>query len=168
MAKVIIVGLDDPYGKTPLQPDIPGSSGAKLWKMSGLPMVQYAKSFDRRNLFGLDDEQDNLTARKNARAILQSIDTRWFNTYVICLGRFVANMFGLFDATPLVFKKVQKNTRAVYLPHTSGLNRWYNDADNVKAATDFMRQLAAVASGEIDDLPEFEDDVTRLSRILRS
>lgn len=154
MAKAIIVGLDDPYGKTPLQPDIPGSSGARLWKMSGLAMTQYINAFDLRNLFEKDEPRDIVSAKAKARRILGSIDTRYVNTYIVCLGRDVANAFGLFDVRPLIFSKIWKNTRAAYLPHTSGLNRWYNDADNAEAANVFMRQLAAVTSGEIEDLPD--------------
>ncbi|MDJ0952449.1 MAG: hypothetical protein QNJ81_02095 [Acidimicrobiia bacterium] len=155
MAKVMIVGIDDPYGKTPLQPDIHNSSGQKLWLMSGLTKVRYVQSFDRRNLFEMTDPRDAVTARGKARRILAGIDTRYINTYIICLGREVANAFGLpSTARPLQFSKVQKNTRAAYMPHTSGLNRWYNKRENVAKAIEFMRQLAAVASGEIEDLPD--------------
>ena len=155
MAKVIIVGYDDPYDQTPLQPDIPGSSGARLWRMTGLPMIQYAKSFKRYNIFGKDDRRDVFTGMGNARRILGEIDTRYVNTYVICLGRQVAQAFKLPpDVRPFIFSKIWKNTRAAYMPHTSGLNRWYNDVDNLEAATVFMRQLGAVASGEIEDLAD--------------
>lgn len=155
MAKVIVVGINDPYHKTPLHPNIPSSSGQRLWMMTGLSMPVYLQSFERYNLFSLDESQSITLARFRASDILSAIADREYRTYIVCLGRVVAEGFGVsIDVAPLVFVKVQNNVAAAYMPHTSGLNRWYNSRDNADAANKFMRQLGAVASGEIDDLPE--------------
>jgi len=151
MAKFVVVGIDDPYGKTPLQPDILNSSGQKLWGMTGLTMVRYAQLFERYNLFDVDESHNMKAARFKAMNILVGINTRYVNTYVICLGRAVAGAFGLYDATPLQFKEIKNKVMAAYVPHTSGVNRWYNDPSNVRAATEFMQSVGAVAVGELDE-----------------
>jgi len=154
MARVIIVGEDDPYGKTPLQPDIIGSSGQRLWKMSGLSMTQYVTHFERRNLFKTGESKSINLGRNRARVILGTTRNSDIVTYVICLGRVVAGCFDLsYDDNPLFFVKIKKNVVAAYLPHTSGLNRWYNSTDNAESATDFMQTMGLVASGRLEEYP---------------
>lgn len=153
MSKVVIVGIDDPYGKTPLQPDILNSSGQKVWNMTGLTMTQYVRFISRYNLYKVDEEHNWALGRYRAEAIVGATHSYYVKTYVACLGREVADAFGLIHAKPLYFKSIRKNTSAAYLPHTSGLNRWYNRESNRLQATEFMRQLGLVAIGEIDELP---------------
>lgn len=156
MARVVLVGLDDPYGKTPLQPDIPGSSGQKLWRMSGLAPVPYVRAFRRVNLFKTGEKHTLTTGRRRAFVMVNRARQEGFNTYFVCLGRVVGSCFYLRDnEIPLKFRELKNNVSAAYLPHPSGLNRWYNSADNAEAANKFMRKLAAVASGETEDY--FED-----------
>ena len=151
MAKFTIVGIDDPYNKTPLQPDIINSSGQRVWAMTGMPMRQYCQFFTRRNLFRPDEPHDITTAMIKAKVILNSLDTRFTGNFIICLGQIVAKGFGISRPTPLKFISIRQNIWAAYLTHTSGLNRWYNSADNVNAAKQFMKTVAAAASGKIDD-----------------
>lgn len=150
MAKFMIVGIDDPYGKTPLQPDILNSSGQKVWNMTGLTMIQYVRAFERKNLYEIDERRTGLGGQLKANRILLAVDTRYTPTYIICLGKMVAEAFGIMRAKPLTFVKLQRdNIWGAYLPHTSGLNRWYNKHENVRAATEFMQSVAAAATGEI-------------------
>lgn len=162
MAKFLIVGIDDPYGKTPLQPDIINSSGNKLWGMTGLTMGLYNQLFDRYNLYEVNEEHGPALGRVRAMKILNNIDKRYVNTYVICLGREVASAFGMYRAEPLKFRNIKLNTMGALVPHTSGVNRWYNEVANVRAATEFMQTVASVAAGEIDEYlinPELYDKI---------
>lgn len=162
MAKFIVVGIDDPYGETPLQPDITSSSGQKLWSMTGLPMVRYCQLFERHNLFEIDEPHNIDVARLKARRILYGVDTRYVNTYIICMGRIVADAFSLYGIAPLHFRRIQRKTMAAYLPHTSGVNRWYNSPNNYAVATGFLRSVASVAVGEMDEHlinPDWDKDL---------
>jgi hypothetical protein len=149
MARFIIIGIDDPYGKTPLQPDIVNSSGNKLWGMTGLTMGRYVQCFELMNLFTDETSKTYLMAKTKADSILNTVDNVHVRTFIVCLGREVADSFRLYGVEPLKFFKRKKNTWLAYMPHTSGLNRWYNKADNVRAANNFMRHMGAIASGEI-------------------
>jgi hypothetical protein len=148
MAEFVIVGINDPYDQTPLQPDIINSSGQKLWAMTGLSMPIYVKNFKRYNLFRKDEKPEITIGHNRAGYILNNANVI-AGTFVLCLGQIVARSFGVSIMRPLTFIELKKNVWGAYVPHTSGLNRWYNLAKNREAATNFMRVVGAAASGEI-------------------
>lgn len=150
MAEFILIGVDDPYQKTPLQPDIIGSSGNKLWAMTGMTMPHYVNRFERINLWEVGEQRDWRIGRARARGILEGAN-KIAGTFIICLGRDVAEAFGIHNRRKMKFIELKQNVWVAHLPHTSGLNRWYNSAENKEAATEFMRQVAAAASGEMTD-----------------
>jgi hypothetical protein len=150
VAEFVIVGIDDPYGKTPLQPDILGSSGHKLWSMTGLSMPQYVKVFQRVNLYEHGEDQNPFVGRRRAKAMIMGAN-KSAGTFFVCLGSKVADAFGIKNKPKMKFFELKTNVWAAHLPHTSGLNRWYNSADNKAAATNFMRQVAAGAAGRLEN-----------------
>jgi len=144
--------MNDSHGKIPLQPDI--SLGNKIWGMTGITMIQYARVFNRKNLFGINESRSKDNAKLNAYRILKNVNSIDTDTFIICLGKEVATAFGLYTAMPLKFKKIQTKTWAAYLPYESEFNRRSSLSERRLAATEFMQSVGAAAIGEIseDDL----------------
>lgn len=147
MARFIIVGVNDPYNQTPLQPDIIGSSGHKLWSMTGLSMPNYVRYFERVNLWSMSDNKNEFVGRERAKGIVSTVSGS-VDAFIICLGKDVARAFGIEGKPKMKFFGLKNNVWVAHLPHPSGLNRWYNSDENRAAATYFMQQVAAAASGE--------------------
>jgi len=133
---------------TPLNPKIPNTSGERLWKMTGLDIDEYMDLFTLRNLFELGDTFPN--PRAKAFELLERLDTDE-PVSILALGQVVSNAFGLKGVKPFVWmdmnvrlapKSKFYDISIVVLPHTSGLNRWYNDQDNLAMATEFMKATA--------------------------
>lgn len=76
------------------------------------------------------------------------------NEPLILLGRRVQAAFGLRDAEWLEWYAVPEHKHPmIAFPHPSPSNRWYNDPDNERLATELIR---AIAAGE---LPRYERGV---------
>lgn len=59
---------------------------------------------------------------------------------IILLGREVAKAFGLDDMAEV--STVDRGRATIYLiPHPSGLNRWYNDADNRSRVARVLKRI---------------------------
>jgi hypothetical protein len=63
---------------------------------------------------------------------------------VLFVGAGVARAFGF--AGPVLRWQRFRGTMAAAMPHPSGINRWWNDAANVRRAARFMSRLAAIAA----------------------
>lgn len=61
--------------------------------------------------------------------------------FVLLAGRKVAAAFGVGRMPYLEWFRLRGGMAAV-LPHPSGINRWWNDADNVARAREFLRGCA--------------------------
>ena len=147
MTKYLLVGVDNPYSdrrSDALHPKFPGSTGERLWRMTGLTEAQYVRVFVRDNLFMSHEKSRSVERRRQAaRAVIHRLNGRYAipDIWVVALGKTVAAAFGMSDTqAPLVWAG-----RTVLVPHPSGLNRWYNDPSNVTRATEFMRRVARSA-----------------------
>jgi hypothetical protein len=128
MRRTLILGLDNPHSSDPraaLLPRPKGSTGHRLFVLSGLPWSVYREAFERRNV------RDGTTA-----AFLS-------NRTVIVLGREAWRILGLSRVD--FFKShwsSEINATFVLVPHPSGLNRFYNRADNRRRIEALLRREA--------------------------
>jgi hypothetical protein len=87
-------------------------------------------------------EPDNWSRESAARAA-----TSWVETHeedlVLMLGAKVCRAFGVMKPSWLEVYDLDyaRTMQGVAVPHPSGLNRWYNDADNVRAAKYILRAM---------------------------
>jgi len=129
--------------ETPLE----GRVGRRLAELAGLSYAAYLEHFDRVNLLHVRQdtkekgfEFDLAAAREEAKRLRQSGVLR--DRPVVLLGHRVADAFGV-RLTMKYFHGCPSGQGGMLwlMPHPSGLNRWYNDPDNVKEASGFLRGL---------------------------
>jgi len=134
---------EDPYAIVPLG----GRVGRRLAACAGLPFCEFLERFDRINLLEVRQdtkekgfEFDLPAARIKAAALWDEWHAGPPRT-VIFLGRRVARSFGFGSMT--LFSPVTLGTQiAMYqMPHPSGVNRWWNDAENCTLACAFMHKI---------------------------
>src|SRR5262245_53354363 len=132
----IVVGESNPYSDDPrdaLSPAFPGSSGYRLWLMTGLSPETYASLLDRRNL--CRRLWDDPTAVATAKSLRQSL-TR--GDRVVLLGHKVRRAMGV----PNVRSMVEDGVRFYCVPHPSGLCRAYNRAQTRRRVGALLVRLA--------------------------
>lgn len=119
-----------------------GRVGRRLAGLMGLTMEEYMGRVDRLNLLpawtgrdGKGDAWDAERARENAEAILPSIRGR----RAVLLGRNVAAAFGLKRVEWMTWTDLG-GVEAAAIPHPSGIVLWWNDAENRRRASEFLRE----------------------------
>jgi len=143
--RTIFIGQAPSRYSDPRRPLIGGRSGTKLQELCGFSLRQYFEAFERRNLLpewpgpGRDkgDAFPAGLAHEAAKAMLAGLRAR----RAVLLGRGVAEAFGL-CAPPLEWTRLPCPGgwyEAAYLPHPSGLNHWWNVAENAAAAARFLQ-----------------------------
>jgi len=144
MKKPLIIGqAPGPHGSVaPLS----GRCGERLAGLCGLDMLAFGLAFERVNLIdafpGKDGKGDAFpieVARERAVSLL--LNGRLFNRKVVMLGAGVARAFGIRSFTFLEWAQNEALALAI-APHPSGVSRWWNVPENVKAAEQFWRSLA--------------------------
>jgi hypothetical protein len=105
-------------------------------QLLGMTIEEYDETFDRRNLVahfhgksGKGDRFDRATAERGACMILEEESGRRF----VAFGRSVAKLLGHSG------KFLETERDLFCLPHTSGVNRWWNDPENKKMAVEKLR-----------------------------
>lgn len=142
---MIIIGEGLPkniFGCSPLDPNIPGSAGARLFNMTGLCRMTYLEQFERFNLFLQAPEKwSHVEAKRVAKIILETrCEQLLKGEVVILLGRKVGAAFELMSADFFVPQKLLNSTFYV-IPHPSGANRWYNDSSNKQIVDKFWSDI---------------------------
>lgn len=139
-------------------PKVPlsGRCGARLAALCGLTLDEFLDRFHRVNLIerfpGKQAKGDAFPideARRGAIRLLTEgwLDHRW---RVVLLGGNVVRTFGLAAdlEKPLAFYTLGfAHGGAAYCPHPSGVNRWWNDPANERAARKFWRALCTGSRG---------------------
>lgn len=123
-------------------PDEPlsGRSGRRLAALCELSIDEFCATFERRNLI-VRGPFKPLQARIAAQEMLPVVRGRM----VILLGPAVTRAFGLV-ISPLGWAcPVEWGSIVGMCPHPSGLNRWWNDPENVDHAHVFWMLLARAA-----------------------
>lgn len=120
-----------------------GTSSSRVALLLGVDPGSLLDFIAWRNLFtepqegsGKGDAFPMERARERASKFRMRTDT------VVFLGRRVAAAFGV-KSKYFEWTKV-RGKRAAVFPHPSGINRWWNDADNVDEARRFIRGICHV------------------------
>lgn len=120
------VGESNPYGGASvmdLWPSPRGSSGDRLCALLRLPVAEYLRRFDRRNLLALQvgERWDSRAARVAAELV--GADPR---RRLILLGSRVCAAFGA-AFEPCAVAWLASGSSALMLPHPSGRSRLWSD-----------------------------------------
>lgn len=139
--RVLIVGQAPAKGNNGA-PALSGRSGARLRKLlSCADDVEFRAQFDVFNILpkwpgkaGKGDRFPMATAKAIAKRV------RFRAERVLVLGK-AAEAFGVdvwFQWSP-----AEPTTRICAVPHPSGVNRWWNEPNNMALASDFFVQMRA-------------------------
>lgn len=124
----------------PLGPDgVSGRRLARIADMAAFELRNLLRAFPGRAAKG--DAFPKAEGQLAAAALIARLRGR----RVIFLGRNVAEAFGFAWKEPMVWHQHVGFT-AARLPHPSGVNLWWNDAKNVRAAAAFLRAEAERSS----------------------
>ena len=164
-SKVLLLG-ESPAAGTEHDPEswlAPGSSPSadRLLKFTGYDEETYLDTFDRDNLLHHLPKRSGkgrsfpLSSAK--RQVERMFVERWGLTHrVVMLGRRVATAFDWslegkwYSKVPhceleyLKWYRIAHRYRIIWsavVPHPSGVNRWWNDANNRRRARKFFREL---------------------------
>lgn len=111
-----------------------------LCEAAGIERHEYLERCERRNLlshFPGKDGKGDAFPLGDARIAAESMNIR--GRTVVLFGRNVAKAFG--SALPFLGFAEHREAAMYLFPHPSGLNRWWNDAGNVRAAGILFRRL---------------------------
>ena len=142
--KITLIGQAPSRMSNPKSPLSGEPLASKLATMVGVDKKIYLRKFKRKNILdawpGKNGKGDRFPAQK-ARSAANSMLRDLRCSSVIFIGVATARAFN-FDAPPLRWREFNGGRTAV-LPHPSGINRWYNDVNNKRKASKFMRAACA-------------------------
>jgi uracil-DNA glycosylase len=126
----------------------PGA-GSRLAKLCGLSIEEFLARHETVNVFktwrgsrGKGDAFNRRTARIKANRIKRT--SQYINAQrIIFVGAEVARAF--LSSMPEPCTRFGAFGSLGYVPHTSGVNHWYNSAVNRKKAQAFLRDMTEVA-----------------------
>ena len=155
--KIVLVGqAPSSKGLAPLETLTPGSSSGRLLQMMGITADEYRDSFIRLNLIdhypgrlasGRGDKFPLKEAKKGAVRILSQFA---FPHKILCVGHRVGECFipksriKYYEWILCVSNYPPAVRDVAVIPHTSGLNRYWNDPDCVRLAENFLRKKVLV------------------------
>lgn len=139
MSDLILMIGENPGLSGDPEATLEGSVGKRLATYAGLDWRDYLDRTERRNLFPVYVDP---WPRDEARDRAQRAFPYLIGRRTILLGQRVADAFE-FHWPLLNWVEVGGVTVAI-VPHPSGLNRWWNDADNRSQARRFLRQSFGV------------------------
>jgi hypothetical protein len=128
---LIIVGQCNPYPGTEPLSRVPGSAGERLYRLfaeAGITQEQY-DAIPKTNLL-----RGTFWSRREAKYHAGPVLAHLGRTDLLLLGRDVVSAMSLRVPRPLTWV----SPGYAMLPHPSGLNRWYNDPVNRRAAVHFL------------------------------
>lgn len=142
LRQVVIVGQAPGPGQDSVDP-LSGYSGRRLADLIGISMDEFLR-FTRTNLnkrclgkVGKGDDFDMIEGRQTALGLTLLFAYRFD---FILLGQKVSQCFG-FPWIPLhTFER--DGMRYLLVPHTSGINHWYNSPRHRRAASKALRDFA--------------------------
>lgn len=134
--KVLFIGMNNPRGDEPFWPSPVGSAGERLWRM-----ISDAVGWDRET-FLMRTDRVNLCDgpsfnEERARARAEEIRAMMQGRRAVIVGEVAVS---LLDG-PRVW--LQPDGDVVSIPHTSGLNRFYNEPANRDAVVALLREVLA-------------------------
>ncbi len=162
MAKSILIVGQGPSKSGVGKPPLDGNgSGDRLAKLCGVTKEKMFEMVDAVNLldewYGKNGKGDKFPieiAREKAK-VLAASDWKKYKR-IVFLGQNVADAFG-FCGEPLIRLAFEGHEDVSMLPHPSGVNRFYNDLNNKKAANTFLTSL-------FSDFAVSDEAISRSSR----
>lgn len=146
MSRTFLIGQAPSRTSDPSRP-LSGLSGARLAELAGVERLDDV--FEVRNVLrrfpGRSGGSDSFPLAE-ARSAGEFIRAEIRGRRAILLGRKVALALGFPGLVPLVwfedsdFVRGEDATEVAYLPHPSGLNRFWNDPTRTEAARRFLRK----------------------------
>ena len=148
--KPLIIGQAPGPSTDPLHPLCPlprSGTGGRLAEFAGLTAQEYTDLFDRANLlqfFPGKWKRDDKFPRVSAAIAASAMKPLLRGRCLILLGRNVAGAFG-YSSRQLSFHDCFYDHiwgfEVVVIPHPSGRNRWYRDAENLKQSQEFWAKF---------------------------
>lgn len=121
-----------------------GKFGERLAKMLGISMKKYL-SVNRRNLIayypGKSGKGDNFPFEEAKSAAYEMEKEFGRGAEILLLGKNVAKAFGFGNMKFLDSTEIGGVMFHLF-PHPSGVNRWWNNPNNTKAAKIFAKKIA--------------------------
>ena len=152
--KILLVGqAPSRTGSPTLDASTPGSASSRLLKLFDMTRDDYMDRFKRLNLIhdypgslpgGRGDRFSITEGRKSAQRIQKQISEH----HILCIGKKVGKCFNLdecFTWNDYIHCYPFTRNWIAMIPHTSGLNRFYNDPDNVQRTKTFLQELISDA-----------------------
>jgi hypothetical protein len=150
--KILLVGQAPNHtDRLCTQPPLYGSCRKKIMELTDISEEEFASLFATVNLInrwpgrlksGRGDAFPLKRARKSAEKILREVEKNphiWYG--IIFVGRNVQHAFGVTTSDVLEWTYIHNTLiRAAVLPHTSGLNRWWNLSSNSCRAAQFLKR----------------------------
>lgn len=140
---VMFIGQAPNRGGETGRPPLSGAPASRLAALAGIQPKQLFQAARTDNLLhewpGSSGKGDAFPMRE-ARAAAEAYRFPADVTHAVLLGKATAKAFGL-DAAYFRWQEVGPGVVACAFPHTSGINRWWNDPANVDLARDFIRSL---------------------------
>ena len=126
-----------------------GRVGNALIVASGLSRAEFDRVFVRTNVFTVPQQSHGKGASfpmTAARVEAVRLQRRCRARVVVLLGKRVASAFGI---DPTYFEKSKIHSCDVFVvPHPSGINRWFNEANNRVRFSRFMRSIVAMIKND--------------------
>jgi uracil-DNA glycosylase len=119
-----------------------GRCGARLAALAGVSLDEFLRRTDRLNLFDIftgKNGRGDVFCIHDARPIADQLCAGLTGRTVVMLGNGVSAAFGL--KAPAFSFAEHRGMMAAWAPHPSGINRWWNDPQNVERAQSFWRPL---------------------------
>jgi hypothetical protein len=137
----VLLGMNNPLSQKPehaLYPYPPGCTGHRIWmllrtKLPDMSRLDYLRGFERTNLVS---GPWNMTKARVRAAQLPSL---YAGRTVVVLGE--KPRVALELPKQLIHPHERDGVTWRQLPHPSGLNLWYNDADNRELAASLLFEL---------------------------
>ena len=164
MRRLLIVGQAPSRTSDPRRPLEGDRIKRALTGLLGIDEATYLREVERVNLLatwapkesgGEGDAFDRALGRAAAACLANGHLRFPSQRHVLLLGRNVARAFDgvwtppsrLADGVPIRWHVRNQTVWVAVLPHPSGVNRWWNDPKNRRAARRFMRRLGRAVSG---------------------
>jgi hypothetical protein len=144
MQKPILIGMNNPLSPRPgyeLFPAPRGCTGHRIFEMlaervPGTLRQQYLDTFERRNLV-VGQMWDRALGRQNAAEMSRELFGS--GRMIVLFGQDVRRSFG--HPELLLHPQMIDGCTWRQLPHPSGRNTWYNDAENRRLAGMVLEEL---------------------------
>lgn len=130
-SRMIFVGINNPRGGEAFWPSPPGSAGERLWRF-----VNAATGWDRETFLSrthrINLVESGMPTKAAIEARIDAVLHEIGNRRVIFVGEVAATLLG----GPREWMQWDENRASI--PHTSGMNRFYNSQANRDAVIEFL------------------------------